>query len=155
MPTRLSHIFQLFRFSCKKVCLVYMPKRPRSQFEWDPGSEAKPRAGRPLSAVHSSTHSPNFPNNNSIGCLWNSAANTRSPLLTSPNVTLMLQFPLTFQLLSACIRLHTTSDHRTKNSWKSLNAISNLLVTVLSVSLPQLSGIHCLPACGISPPSLT
>ena len=32
---------------------------------------------------------------------------------------------------------------------------SNLLATVLSVSLPQLSGIRCLPAYGISPPSLT
>ena len=88
---------------------------------------------------------------NSIGCLWNSAANTRSQLL--PTVTSTVHFPLTFQLLSALIRLH--APHRTKNSWKSLNAISNLLATVLSVSLPQLSGIRCLPACGISPPSLT
>ena len=90
---------------------------------------------------------------NSIGCLWNSVVNTRSQLL--PTVTLTVHFPLTFQLLSARIRLHAPSDHRTKNSWKSLNAVSNLLATVLSVSLPQLSGIRCLPACGISPPSLT
>ena len=41
------------------------------------------------------------------------------------------------------------------NFQKYLNAISILLATVLSVSLLQLSGIHCLPACGISPPSLT
>ena len=44
---------------------------------------------------------------------------------------------------------------KTKNSWKSLNAVSNLLATVLSVSLPQPPGIRCLPACAISPPSLT
>ena len=55
--------------------------------------------------------------------------------------------PFTFQLSSARIRLHALSNHRTKISWKSLNAISSLLATVLSVSLPQLFGIHCLPAC--------
>ena len=82
-----------------------------------------------------------------VSCVW-----SRSQL--SPTVTSMVHFPLTFQLLSACIRLHALSDHRMKNSWKSLNAVSNLLATVLSVSLPQLSGICCLPACGISPPSL-
>ena len=90
---------------------------------------------------------------NSIGCLLNSAANTRSQVL--PTVTSTVHFPLTFQLLSARIRLHALSDHRMKNSWKSLNAVSDLLVTVLSVSSPQLSGICCLTACGISPPSLT
>ena len=90
---------------------------------------------------------------NSIGCLWNSAANTRLQLLATVN--LMVHFPLTFQLLTARIRHHAPSDHRTRNFWKSLNAISNLLVTVLSFSLLQLSWIHCLSACGISPPSLT
>ena len=90
---------------------------------------------------------------NSIGCPWNSAANTRSQLL--PTVTTTVHFPLTFQLLSARIRLHASCDHRTKNSWKSLNTASNLLTTVLSVSLPHLSGIRCLPACGISPSCLT
>ena len=90
---------------------------------------------------------------NSIGYPWNSAANTRSQLL--PTVTSTVHFPLTFQRLSAHIRLHAPSSHRAKNSWKSLNAVSNLLATVLSVSLPQLSGIRCLPAYGIFPPSLT
>ena len=33
--------------------------------------------------------------------------------------------------------------------------MSILLVTVLLVLLPQLSGIRCQPACRISPPSLT
>ena len=79
--------------------------------------------------------------------------NTRSQLL--PTVTSTVHFPLTFQLLSARIRLLALSDHRTKNFRKSLNVISNLLTTVLSVSLPRLSGIRCLPACGVSPPSLT
>ena len=85
---------------------------------------------------------------NSIGYLWSSAANTRSQF----TVTFL---PLTFQLLSARIRFDAPSDHRTKNSWQFLNAVSNLLATVLSVSLPQLSGIRCLPACGIFQTSLT
>ena len=55
-------------------------------------------------------------------------------------------FPLTFRLLSARIRLHAPSDHWARNFWKSLNAISNLLVTVLSVSLLQLTVWNLPPA---------
>ena len=53
------------------------------------------------------------------------------------------------------IRLHTPSDHQTKNFWKSLNTISSLLAIIFSVSLLELSWIHYPLTCGISSPSLT
>ena len=88
-----------------------------------------------------------------IGCLWNSTANTRLQVLST--VTSTVHFPLTFQLLSGHIRLHASPDRQVRKFWESLNAVWNLLVTVLSVLLLQLSGIHCLPVCRISPPFLT
>ena len=81
----------------------------------------------------------------SIGCLWNSAVNSRSQLLPTVGVSSTVHFPLTVQLLPAYIRLCAFSGLQTGNFWKSLNTISHLLVTFF-FSFIAPSVLNSLPA---------